>query len=140
MINFWIYVWDEVDEETKAVISVADVIWATVNIAWREANPMQRQAMTMQFGSIVQEVWGGIEQETIMYLAGYITPDQYAAVVDQAIAAEYAAEAASGGSGRGGGGGYVGESLDGMADYVQAEDAYVINDGSGDIVYPDLPN
>ena len=33
----------------------------------------------------------------------------------------------------------MGESLDVIVDYVQAEDSYVINDGSGDIVYPDPP-
>ncbi|MAG13167.1 MAG: hypothetical protein CMN78_01075 [Spirochaetales bacterium] len=128
MIDFWVYVWDEVDHETKAVVSVADIIWATINRAWNEANPMQQLAIIMQFAGIVEEVWGGFQQETVAYLSGYITPEQYAWVVDQVIAAEYAA---------GGGGSSVGGALDVIVDYAQAEESYVINDGSGDIVYPD---
>jgi hypothetical protein len=135
MIDFWIYVWDEVDDETKAVISVADIVWATISRAWDEANPIQRRAMVMQFRGLVEEIWEGIVGETVMYLGGYITPEQYAAVIDQAIAAEYAAAASAGGGESGG----FGESLDVIVDYVQAEDSYVINDGSGDIVYPDPP-
>lgn len=117
MLDFWIYVWDEVDYETKAVISVADVVWATIARAWSEANPMQQRAMLAQFAGVVEEVWGGIKQQTVSYLAGYSS------------AAEYAT----------GGGGYdgsVGGSLDVIVDYAQAEGSYVINDGSGDIVYP----
>ena len=89
--------------------------------------------MVVQFAGFMEEIWGGLEQQTVQYLAGMLPPQQYAMLLDQAIREMYAAS----GSGGGGGGSSVGGSMDVIVDYAQAEGEYVMNDGSGDIVYPD---
>lgn len=133
MIEFWVYVWDHVDLETKQVVTVADVIWPRIYQAYELGDPMQRRAMVVQFAGFMEEIWGGLEDQTVQYLAGMLPPQQYAMLLDQAIREMYAA---SGGGGGGGGSG-VGGSMDVIVDYAQAEGEYVMNDGSGDIVYPD---
>jgi hypothetical protein len=116
----------------KAVVSNAYIVWATIARAWDEATDAQQQATVQQFAGIAASVWAGIEDETVWYLAGYITPEQYAAESDALVAVA----SGSGGGSSGGGSGYTG-SVDDLIDYIQAEDSYVIKDGSGDIVSPD---
>ncbi len=143
MLDFWVYVWEHVDQETKQVISAADMLWPAIENAYGQSNPAQRRAIVAQFAEFAEEIWGGLEDETVQYLAGQLHPQQYAYMVDQVIAARAARGRADGGGGggggRGGGGGGVGSSLDVFVNYDQnpTEGSSEIPDGSGDMVYLD---
>ena len=132
MLEFWVYVWDHVDDETKAIISMADVIWPIVRHKWETGTDQEKMMLVTQFAGVAEEVWGGIEQQTVLYLAGQMLPTQYAQVVDQAIQASYASS--GGGSGSGGFTGSVDDLVNHTPTY---SDEYVMNDGSGDIMYSD---
>ena len=118
--------------DARAVVGTADIVWATITRAWDEGPVARQQAMVQQFAGIAADLWAGIEAETVWYQAGYIAPEHYAAEIDALVAAA----SGSGGGSSGGGSGYTG-SVDDLINYTQAEHSYVMNDGSGDIVYPD---
>lgn len=133
MLEFWVYVWDHVDDETKQIVSVADHLWPQISMAYELGNQTQRQAMVRQFAEFVDEIWGeDLALVTVQYLAGVLSGQDYAQIIDGAIQEMYS-YSVSGSQGGGVGSG----SMDVMASYTPAEESYVMNDGSGDIVYPD---
>ncbi len=134
MVEFWVYVWDHVDEETKQIVSIADHLWPQISMAYEVGNRSQKESMVLQFAEFVDEIWGEeLAVVTVQYLAGAVSPVSYAQIVDQAIQEMYALASPSAGDATGVGSG----SFDAMVSYTPAEESYVMNDGSGAIVYPE---
>jgi hypothetical protein len=127
MVDFWLYVWDDVAPEAKAAISASDVLWPTIARAWQAGGQLERESMVYQFADLVQAVWGGIEQETVSYLAARTGPAAYVGLVDRWVADR---------RGRGGAAA-LGGALSVMADYARSDGDALVHDGTGDIIYPD---
>jgi hypothetical protein len=142
MLDFWIHVWDHVEPELKAVVSHADVLWPQLRTRWEEGDANERAVIEQEFFLLLADVWGGIEEQTVYYLAGEMPGVQYAGVVDAAIAAR-----------AGGPGGPAGTSADGSMPFSAPQPPgyadgsyeppvndgmdYMINDGSGTMVFQD---
>jgi hypothetical protein len=132
MLDFWVFAWSEVPPETKGIVSQADVLWPRIQEA-AAADAARRQALVEEFGVFAVETWGAeLIAPTVEYLGGALAPESYAALVQEAIARSAPQRGATGGS----------SSDPRMADgsYEAAPNGgqdYIINDGSGDIMYVD---
>ncbi len=134
MLDFWFYVWEYVDEETQAIISVADVVWPAILSQYNSGDEAARQLLVDEFAAVSNDIWGGFIEQTVYYLAGELSAVEYTVLVDQAIAQSY--QSTGGGGGGGGGGGVSSSSLDSWDSYVPDYSSdYQLNDGSGTIIY-----
>ena len=143
MLDFWVWAWQWVEPQTKVIVSQADQLWPKVQEM--AADPAQREALTQEFGVFAAETWGlELIGPTVEYLGGAMPAVQYSALIEQAVA--QARAQSGGGSGRGGSGSAGMPSWDdpSIADGsyeppVNGGQDYIMNDGSGDIMYVD-PN
>lgn len=128
--DFWTGVWEHVDLETKKLISLADVIWPNVQKRLDTEGPEYAETLTIEFAEFAQGVWGGLENETWAYLSGSLLADIYASMVEAEIAKQQAAARSVGGS-------ISSFSPDSPNYRADLNTSYIVNDGSGDVMYID---
>jgi hypothetical protein len=142
MLDFWVWAWGWVDPGTKVIVSQADQLWPQVQQA-AAADAGTKAALVEEFGVFAAETWGlELIGPTIEYLGGVMDPAQYSGLIEQAVAR---AQAAPGGP-RYSADGTVMPSWEDPSitdgSYEGAPNGgqdYMMNDGSGDIMYVD-PN
>ena len=141
MLDFWVWAWDWVDPETKVVVSQADQLWPQVQQA--VADPGTKVALVEEFGVFAAETWGlELIGPTVEYLGGVMPPEQYSALIQQAVAQAQAAQGQGGPQYSSDGTVMPSWEDPSIADgsYEPAPNNgqdYIMNDGSGDIMYVD---
>lgn len=133
--DFWVRVWEHMDQETKQTISVADVLWPAIREELDGGNEEFAASLAAEFATFADEVWGGYEDETLAYLDGSLPGFLYEQVVSRKIEEMLAASRSSRG-------GSVGGSVPSFSPYGDnyrddLNTSYVVNDGSGDVMYID---
>ena len=133
--DFWVRVWEHVDAETKQTISYADALWPPIQEQLAAGGEEYAAQLASEFYEFAVEVWGGYENETLAYLDGSLPGFMYEMVVSEQIAMRQAAQSRSRG-------GSVSGSVPSFSPYGEGyrddlNTSYVVNDGSGDIMYID---
>jgi hypothetical protein len=96
-MEFWTYVWDVVDVDTRALVSQMDVIWPQARANWSGANAAQREQIATDILQLIISVWGDEAVATASYLAGEITYDEYLPFMN-VVHSRWAAGAEAGGN------------------------------------------
>lgn len=89
-VYLWGYLWDSLDADTKALISIMDVVWPSAEQNWAQSSAAERRDITANVVALVRNIWGDAAGPTAAYLAGEVSFAEYQPVMDAMLAGAYA--------------------------------------------------
>lgn len=88
-VYLWSYLWDSLDADTKALISIMDVVWPSAELNWAQSSAAERRDITANVVALVRTIWGDAAGPTASYLAGEVSFAEYQPVMDAMLAGAY---------------------------------------------------
>ncbi|MEO7993695.1 MAG: hypothetical protein ABI743_04785 [bacterium] len=86
MLLAWDHAWDHLDPALLGIISTMDRIWPAIRASYDTGDQFRREQIIGQFTEISNEVFGGLEGETVAYLIGDIAQPVYYGILDETAA------------------------------------------------------
>lgn len=85
-VDYWVYMWPAMDDESKALISNMDLIFPAARENWASSTYAQRQAIGEEVLSLVVAIWGDQTGPAASYFANEISYEDFVPGMDRILA------------------------------------------------------
>jgi|GEM_PF-6441322 len=85
-VDYWVYMWPSMDDESKALISNMDLIFPAARENWEASTSAQRAAIGEDVLSLVVAIWGDQTGPAASYFANEISYEDFVPGMDRILA------------------------------------------------------